>query len=252
MTADALLAALDLPASTRVGHRVPKSMLLEHGAATPADKRCINEGIDSLHWVATLKPTTIGVQAFADDTREYLEIAVLSAVLKPGAKVDQLIKLIHRPVPYPVVLLMSEEQCLRISVAHKRWSRAEARTMVLEEDRVEATLDDTVPQPVHEDFLAALSLTRQPRTDLYRLYQGWADTLLALNAARLTGRFVAATSAERAAQRRDALQESARLYGEINRLRAAAEKERQMARRVELNLKLKRAEAARAEALAKL
>ena len=39
MSGDVLLAALDLPASSRVDQRVPKKLLLEHGAPTAADKR---------------------------------------------------------------------------------------------------------------------------------------------------------------------------------------------------------------------
>ena len=56
----------------RVDRRVP-DLLLEHGAPTAADKRRIKEGIEEVQWVATLKPTTIGVPAFRDATREYLK-----------------------------------------------------------------------------------------------------------------------------------------------------------------------------------
>ncbi len=86
----------------------------------------------------------------------------------------------------------------------------------------------------------------------YALYQGWIDTLLALQAARVTGAFAIAANAEHAAARRDALQECARLEAEIARLRAAAAKEKQMARQVELNLELKRVEAAKLPRRARL
>jgi hypothetical protein len=72
-----LLAALELPAAARVDRRVPKTLLIEHGAPTATDKRWINEGIDQVQWVAALKPTTVGVAAHRDEAREYLEIAVL-------------------------------------------------------------------------------------------------------------------------------------------------------------------------------
>jgi hypothetical protein len=60
------------------------------------------------------------------------------------------------------------------------------------------------------------------------------------------------TNAGQAEQRCEALQESRRLDKEIARLRATAAKEKQMARRVELNLELKRLEAALAAAHADL
>ena len=63
MNGDELIAALDLPESARVNKRVPKTLLVEHGAPTAADKRRINEGIEELRWLAVLKPTTVGVPA---------------------------------------------------------------------------------------------------------------------------------------------------------------------------------------------
>lgn len=101
-------------------------------------------------------------------------------------------------------------------------------------------------------FRDALALGQQPRTTLHALYQGWIDTLLALHASRVTGDFVVAANAAHAAARRDVLRECARLDAEIARLRAAAAKEKQMARQVALNLELKRVEAVQAAARARL
>ena len=82
------IAALDLPASSRVDQRVPKKLLLENGAPTAADKRHINDGIEELLWLAALKPTTIGVPEYRDDVREYLEIAVLRLTLRAARQGD--------------------------------------------------------------------------------------------------------------------------------------------------------------------
>lgn len=252
MNASAVIAALNLPPGARVDRRVPKTLLVEYGAPTTADKRRINEGIEEVQWVATLKPTTIGVPALRDEVREYLEIAVLSAALRPEAKTERLAELIHRAVPYPVFLLVAEGTHLTLSLAHKRRSQGEARATVLDGEPVAATLTESEPGELQSSFHEALTLARQPPADLYQLYQGWIDTLLALLAARVTGLFAVATSPDQAATRREALRECVRLDTEIARLRAVAAKERQVPRQVALNLELKRAEAARAAALARL
>jgi len=251
-TVEGVIAALELPPGARVDRRVPKTLLVEHGAPTAADKRRINEGIEEVQWVATLKPTTIGVPALRDDVREYLEIAVLSVALRAEAKVERLAELIHRAVPYPVFLLLPEGNRLTLSLAHKRWSQGEAGATVLDGEPVAGALTDSDPGGLQSSFYEALSLARQPGADLYRLYQGWIDTLLALLAARVTGLFAVATSPDQAATRREALRECARLDAEISRLRSVAAKEKQMPRQVALNLELKRAEAARTAALARL
>ena len=255
MNGDTLIEALDLPAICRVDQRVPKKLLLENGAPTTADKRLINDGIEELFWLAALKPTTIGVPEYRDDVREYLEIAVLRLTLRAAAKATRLVDLVHRAVPYPLLLLTERsdhDARAGLSAVHKRWSQGEAGKTVLEGEVVAAEWDaarDGERWPIFRD---ALALGKQPRTTLHALYQGWIDTLLALRAARVTGTFSVAANAEHAAARRDALQECARLDAEIARLRATAAKEKQMSRRVDLNLELKRVEAAHAAARANL
>jgi len=252
MIAADLIAALDLPPNARVDRRVPKTLLLEHGAPTAADKRRIKDGIEEVQWVATLKPTTIGVPAFRDAAREYLEIAVLTVALRAGAKAERLSELLHRAVPYPLLLLLDVGTGLTLSLAHKRWSQAEAGATVLDGDLVAVAVAPAGSGQVTTSFLEALSLSSQPRADLFKLYQGWIDAVLALLAAQLTGRFSLPGTVEHAAARREALRESARLETEITRLRAAAAKQKQLSRQVELNMALKRAEAARASALTQL
>ncbi|MHB8894148.1 MAG: DUF4391 domain-containing protein [Candidatus Geothermincolia bacterium] len=252
MNGDALLAALDLPTSSHVNQRVPKKLLLENGAPTAADKRIINDGVDELLWLAALKPNTIGVPEYRDDVREYLEIAVLRLTLRASAKETRLLELVHRAVPYPLLLLMENGERPGLSAVHKRWSQGETGKTVLEGKLIAAEWDTEHDGKHWPAFRDTLALERQPRTTLYALYHGWIDTLLALQAARVSGVFTVAANAEHAAGRRDALQECARLEAEIARLRATAVKEKQMARRVELNLKLKPVEAALTAARANL
>jgi hypothetical protein len=240
---DELIAALDLPSGARVDRRVPKTLLVEHGAPTSADRRRINEGIEHVHWLAALKPTTIGVPAFRDEVREYLEIAILTAELRADAKAGRLAELIHRAVPYPVVLISSQGGVIALSLSHKRWSQGEAGATVLEGGFVAADLPSGQDTGVERAFVDALALSRQPSANLYTLYQGWIDAVLALLAARLTGSFAEAKSPEQAAARRIALADCARLEAQMAGLRAAAAREKQLAHQVELNLQLKRLEA---------
>jgi hypothetical protein len=248
----ALVPALSLPAGAQVGQRVPKKMLSENGAPTAADRRAINDGIEELIWLAALKPNTVGVPDYRDDVREYLEIAVLQLVLRPGTKASRLIELTHRAVPYPVLLLTARSEGASISTAHKRWSQGEAGKTVLDGEVVEAIMRPAQDESAKAAFRDALALDRQPRLSLHALYQGWIDTLLAFQAACRTGRFTPATSAAAATARREALTACARLEAEMSRLRSAAAREKQMARQVALNLELKRIEAELAAAQSNL
>lgn len=243
MMAD-LLAALALPEGCRVDQRVPKKLLIENGAPTAVDKRLINDGVEEIQWLAALKPNTVGVPVHRDEVREYLEIAVLAVTSRlteaTQSRASRLAELLHRAVPYPVVLLLQTGPRLKLSLAHKRWSENEAGKTVLDGGEVSAILpDDAISAETLAAFTQALPLARQPQSTLFTLYQGWMNSIQALLAARLTGAYKSAGSSEQATARHRALQEYRRLEQEANRLRAHAAKENQLARQVELNLSLK-------------
>lgn len=240
MNSASLIAALCLPASARVDQRVPKKLLVEHGAPTAADKRRINDGIEEMMWIAALKPGTIGVPEYRDPAREYVEIAVLSVTLRPEARGPRLIELVHRAIPYPIFLVQNHPETLSLSFAHLRWSHGHAGQTVLDGPVVTANLD--AETPVGREFLASLAITSQHGEHLHALYQSWIERMEAYEAARHTGQFIPAPDAAAAAHRRIALAEHERLTREIVALRARAGKETQLNRRVDLNLKLRQLE----------
>lgn len=252
MTPEDVLQALGLPPEARIDQRVPKTLLVEHGAPTAADKRHINEGIEELRWVATLKPATVGVNSYSDMSREVVELSVLALRLRPKAKAGRIIELVHRAIPYHLMLITETEPGkVNLSLADKRWAQNEAGKTVLDSDLVQADLQ-ALTDEVRGHLLEALSLARQPRTTLYTLYRGWIDTLIAAQAARVTGGFNPAQSPEQAADRRKALETCTALQTRMASLRSAAAKEKQLAKQVQLNLELKRLKAEYDEASQRL
>ena len=249
MTVSDVIAALALPPESRVDQRVTKKLLVEHGAPTAADKRQINDGIEELLWVAALKPITIGVPEYRDTSREVLEIAVLSLSLRPEAKAGRLIELIHRAIPYPVFLITEQANTVTLSLASKRLAQNEADRVVLDESPVTCSLEASSNV---RDPLASLSLAAQPRLHLLALYNGWIACLEALLAARITGKLAIADDAVGQVARRRALADHARLQREIAAIRAQAQKEKQVNRRVELNIEIKRLEAEQASSVQSL
>ena len=242
--------ALVLPAAATVNQRIPKSLLLEHGAPTAADKRLLRDGIAELRWLAVLKPATLGVPEFQDGTRDYAEIQILHATLQSTAKrLARLHELIHRAIPYPLLLLVTKDAALTLSLAHKRRSQTEKTGVVLDGAVAMVELGGT---PAADAFCTRLAINRQPATNLLALYQGWLDQFTALLAARVTGVFADSASPAHAAARLEALAQYTALQREFSRLRSQAPREKNLAARVALNLELKRRKAELAALAAQL
>lgn len=241
MNSQAIIDSLALPLDARIDQRVPKKLFLEQGAPTAADKRAIQDGIEEVTWIAALKPVNIGVRAFKDGAREYLEVAVLLLYLRPDAKVARLVELVHRAIPYPLMLLTEHGGKVIISLAHKRASQAENAAVILDGPILEASLGDN-SSDYQSAFMNSLRLADQPNRDLEALYGGWIERLQAFTAARLTGRYALTQTALEATARQLALEDHARITREIIGLRAKAAKEKQVNRRVDINLAIRRLE----------
>jgi len=260
-TTDDVVRALALPERARVDQRVPKKMLAEHGAPTAADRRLLTDDVEELQWIAALKPGTVAIPEHRADGREYLEVAVLVVQVRAShGKASQqlrLAELVHRAVPYPVVLIQTlaasnatppddrvppAAAALAISLIHKRAAQNEAGKVVVDGELVRSELVDATgtAAPQAGALLEALALDRQPHQDLMALYQGWMDCLTAAEAARITGNFRLPSGPSATAAQREALRLCQRLEQEAARLRNQAAKERQIAKQVDLNLALQR------------
>lgn len=255
-TADmhAWLAALTLPPATAVQQRIPKKMLTEHAAATAADRKLVQERIDTVTWHASLKPGNVGVAAYEDALRCYLEIAVLTLQLRPAAEqrqalhsspgsIRRLAELIHRAIPYPVVLLIEAGHELFVSMAHIRWAQRETGKTVLDGEPILASVTPPAEHNpmlgAYRQFLLALNLGKQPHAHMLALYQTWFDTLSAWQVATLSGHFRLSATPEQAEERRAALFLCRELDERIAATRRTAAREKQVARQVAINLELK-------------
>ncbi len=238
-----LINALAIPPGACVEKRVPKKILMEQGAPTQADKRNIQDGIEDMFWIAALKPSNVAVPVYRDEVREYLEIAVLSATLRSKAKASRLVELIHRSIPYPTVLLFAQAKSVTFSLAHKRQSLGEAGQVVVDGDIV--TVDISKECELEATFMASLAVAKQPAVNLYALYQSWMNRAEELIAARITGHYALSETLSDAAVRKEVIKDHEKIQRELAALRADAVKEKQINRRVEINLKIKQLEAER-------
>jgi hypothetical protein len=259
MTTADLLTALALPNTCRVDRRLAKTMLADHGATRANDRKALLDGVESAHWLASLKPTTVAIPEHRSESRHYVESVVLHVALRPEAKAQRLVHLLHAALPHPALLLTSGAGT-SLSLCHKRLAQnrltqAGATARVVDGPLAEVRWPtEQTTEPYAAEFAAALGLGPRhpqelPPTDLAALYQRWIEAVQALQAARRTARFALAATAEQAERRRMALAECDRLEAEMARIRAAAGRERQMVRLAALNHTLQAARVAHSQAL---
>jgi hypothetical protein len=228
-------AALALPSMNAPARRLPKDVLAQHGAANSADRKLIDSAIERLDWWATLSPGTIGVAAGTDDERPVpaIQLLAMTAHIEPT---QRLLTLIHRAIPVPIILAteLPDNAGTRLSLAPLRRAERIASQMVVERLVIAPDLG-AKEEPASVAFLASLALPGLPQTTLAALYCALVERAEALVIARiLEAPFQLSPDAASAETRRAALARYEQAKGEWLAARAAARRERGLARQVAL------------------
>jgi hypothetical protein len=237
-----ILDAFGLPREAIVDQRIPKKLITEHGTSSAVDRRNVSEGIEEVRWLAVIKPINTAVSTFVDAARDYSEISILSALLKPDAHITRLEDIIHRAIPYPIFLILHQSDEAKISLGHKRRSLNENGAFVLDGSISSLTLGSEYSEGAIQSFLGSLSVAKSPQKNLWAIYEMWLDAFNSLRASKITGEYVVSLTTEQAVERATAISEYETLEKEIKKMRAIAVKERQLAKQVELNLAVKELE----------
>ena len=243
---------LAIPDTCRLGKRVFKKLFHENARLGVTDKKALRDDIDTITWVYTLKPSTIPILAYQDNEREYDELAVLQVDLKTLNRTSRIAEIIHRAIPYPLVVVFVFGATCAISLASKRFSQAEKGAIVAEEFITTDWIDLNVPTPVQQAFFDSLAITGLPQTHFYAFYSALMERLTALDCARLTGEYRIEAGTERRDARRQSLAKCHELEVRIADTRAAAKREKQINRLAELNVEIKRLEACLTEVATEL
>ncbi len=237
---DTLYAGMAVPDACQLGKRVFKKQFVENATLGAADKKAFQADVDSIIWQYTLKPSTIPIQPYEDTEREYLELNVLQVNLRSERRYKRLAEIIHRAIPYPLLLIFSWQEQVALTVADKRINRADSHKVVVEGlyDTGWLTLDQL--SQWQTDFLTDFRLPNFSYHNFYALHQDMIRRIVALNSAAHTGRYALRRHeimplAEQVAWL-DQLEQLAQEQAEI---RSQLKKEKNLGKQVNLNVRLK-------------
>ncbi|MCB2146744.1 MAG: DUF4391 domain-containing protein [Deltaproteobacteria bacterium] len=241
-----------IPDTCHLGKRVFKKLFHENAKLGVTDKKALRDDIDVITWQYTLKPSTIPINAYEDEQRDYPEIAFLQVDLKTLNRTKRLAEVIHRAIPYPLVVVFVYQASCAMSLAHKRFSQAEKGAIVAEDIIISDWISIFDPTPVQWAFLNSLYIPDLPHTHYWALYTAFMDRLIALSCAMFTGEYRLDTTATKRKDRRVQLLACHELEIQIEVYKAEIKKETQFNRKVELNMKFKMLEQQLAQTITRL
>lgn len=236
---ETLFSSMEIPEACLLDKPVYKKMFLDNAELDQTDKRALSEDVGRIRWRYTLKPETINIRPFQDDTHDYPEVAILSIELSSPNRAQRIAAFMHRAIPYPLILVFEYESKLSIAVAEKRINLADKSKMVILDRWQTEWFDPKLANATLSAFLDAIALHRLPGSNFFALYEAFQAQIIQLIASERTGAF-ALVPIEVSKAHAEALKEIYRLEREIAELKSSLKHEKQLGPKIGLNSRIKK------------
>lgn len=228
---------LNIPDLCFIGNTIYKKLFYENADLSSSDKALFTEGISKITWLYCLKPETINVQPYKDDTRDYPEVEVIEVEVTKDYKLKRIAEVIMRTIPYPMLLIFKLEDKVQLYVAHQRVNQNDSSKNTIEEFVSTEWLGSDCT------LFAKLDINQMRFTNFFALYSDIVDAISVYNVSNIIPDDTAITGTE-------ARQLSAEIQGieqQIAASKAKIKSETQFNRKMELNIEIKKLEQKRQE-----
>ena len=227
----------NFPESCTVDQRIGKVLFADNGPLTPGDRRTFRNEISEIICSYILDENHgIMLTPYSDEEHDYTCLAQVDVFLKKPGKAVRIAELCHRAMPYPLIVILHDGDSMMFSMAEKRFSRDGKENVVLER----ITNTDWMPEGALTDFRTAADFGKNRKLGFRELYKHYMALLDVLQCAKITGEFK--EDGLTPEERRRLLEDLHQLELKLAEIKAAANKETELSRHVELNMLAKQIE----------
>ncbi|ASD51135.1 DUF4391 domain-containing protein [Erysipelothrix rhusiopathiae] len=221
-----LLKWWKFPKNTIVNRNLPKSQIYLH-MKNSNDKAYLQEYVQSIYLLANFKTDNTRIPAFESETETYQEVQFIYLKIRENGNASKLYKLLASLIPYPLVVIIEQEKGFVIYTGRfEKMTTGYIRLLsvydspLLAEDELKETLNQ-------------LSILVLPNQNLKVFYDSLRDTLVNLQIKKEYSTF----SGIMDCTQKDRIDE---INGEIAKMKNAIKKEKQINRKVEYQVKLRK------------
>jgi len=231
---------LQLPNRCLLNTKITKAFFKRNFDLTVAEKTLLDKQIVTTELFGFLNPENANINLYLTEDISYNEvIIVIASIAHDNFEADhvKVAELIHKHIPYPILLCVYNDIQMVWSTFNKRINQKDTNKRIIDKRYFTEIIPLQNKMALHNDFLNSLAFSDLRKTNLYELYNSYTERIFALQASVLNSTFIVRTQSR--TQKDMLLLESiAKLQQEIENLSNTAKKETQLNKQVNLNLQI--------------
>jgi len=228
---------MNIPEKCYSGRVIPKTAFYEEANLTSFDKKKIQNDITKVRWLYVFKPETINIKKFQDETIDYSEVSFIQVELENYDYLDKIIEIIHKTIQYPLVLWITCNNKLVISIAEKRKNLADSTKLLVERIITSQEIDLENLSESQISFFKLFSIDKFNHTNYYEFYKDIKKLTVSLKTGEYTGKFEEYSN-EKSEITLQLVKEIESCTIQISTLKGRIKTEKQLNRQIEINIEI--------------
>lgn len=160
---------LDLPVKSVVNKKLPKNQI--QGKVDKKSSDILTKDVEGIYIYSVLNKSTSNIMPYQNEDFNISEVMVLEVKLREIKNINTIRKIFHNIIPNPIILVLSYEEKIEISVAMKRLNKNDSMRVIVDEIVLTKFIDLVNTENYEKKFLEQIKITSLPQLNLYELYK---------------------------------------------------------------------------------
>ena len=226
---------IEIPKACRVETRITKKVVLEEAQPKAPEKRILRESVQSMQWLAAIKPDNSVIPKYQDEERVYDEVHHITISITKASHSSPAGEMLQKFIPYPVVVWVFYEGGFRVYLAEKRRNKANPGQSTILAHYQGPSLKEG--DSLTESFLDEMRFSRLDHKNLLAFYQSMQARVVGAEKTEYTGGRHLEIANEPAEEQR-VLQRIKEVEDEIGSLRSKLKRESRYSEKVVMNMRI--------------
>lgn len=160
---------LDLPVKSVVNKKLPKNQI--QGKVDKKSSDILTKDVEGIYIYSVLNKSTSNIMPYQNEDFNISEVMVLEVKLREIKNINTIRKIFHNIIPNPIILVLSYEGKIEISVVMKRLNKNDSMKVILGDIVLTKFIDLVNTESYEKKFLEQIKITSLPQLNLYELYK---------------------------------------------------------------------------------
>ncbi|MDM0806096.1 DUF4391 domain-containing protein [Clostridium perfringens] len=160
---------LDLPVKSVVNKKLPKNQI--QGKVDKKSSDILTKDVEGIYIYSVLNKSTSNIMPYQNEDFNISEVMVLEVKLREIKNINTIRKIFHNIISNPIILVLSYEGKIEISVGMKRLNKNDSMKVILGDIVLTKFIDLVNTESYEKKFLEQIKITSLPQLNLYELYK---------------------------------------------------------------------------------